>query len=351
MLEEIRTRTLVEDFFNGGAPVIYSGTAQKFDRLSKHLQTFARRSGEKEWGRSLGFVVPKSIRPLQMAVPAYEPNELIEQHSLLTGKTINQMHSLGVYLSSGEVVEDGAIVKIPDIVYQLYVCGGVLPLLTTDVGIREKWGRSSGWVPRRNLYLGVKDAKSARATSSQVAKTLITYYSREYKNQVIAGSAVRAVDSAIALSTVRFNGNSDPELGLKIFPANSTAGLVMERHPLATTAGQQDFVDFLISTGSERQKLAALRMMDKKAGGATVEALALYCIDRNIHYEILADNGENGKDKEEVLIDHVKGAPYALLQALLLTLASTDVEMCGRRGGESFLVELFPKGKKRDLAI
>ena len=347
-----------ETFFRGGKPIIYTGTAWKFSRNSEHLKKFARLSKEKSWGRDLPFEVPLEMQPQQLAVPAVEPNEFINQHALMGGKADNQVRSLRVALDTLAAPSEDVI--IPADLFWLNVEGGVIGVLSSDVGVRELSSSQGKWEPRRNFYLKKKELRSDQITEDQLRAEILGYYANVLGTVAASGELVRAIDSALALTIIKFDrkiddgrvvGSARFPYDHLVFPANSTVGAKFEQHPLADERSRNQFLDMMIAKGKVQEKspVQVLRGLHNIAGAGRVEDLYYFAKWKGRHAEILADNSD-GNGKEATLIDHVKGAPYALLQALLLTLAQPGGE-CGRRASEDFLLQIYPKGKKGELRI
>jgi len=336
-------------------PVMFTGTGWKFKNLSDEWQ---RLLTEKQWRTSeisdmLGLAVISHTAE-QLAIPkVIEPNEMIRQEALVTGKAENQVKALGRVLADPESASDPEVI-VPDWIRARYAQG--LPVqvvfVNTDVGRRDIDGPGKQWVARRNLYLDEHLQKQHH--EGELIKHVLEYWTNEYGD--VQGGPVRLVaDSAMAMTQVVYKRNNGSPHS-RIFPAQSTVGIRMDEQILASPEGRQAAVDFLYEQYKDdprvREKhLSPLAVLHNRAGGFKLEDAHKLALARGIHSEIFA-HGHTDSEKHTGFVRHVEAVPYSLFRALILTLATAhDPEMHNIKGKASSGLRYYPPGKKDLLRL
>lgn len=348
------------EFFT--SPFLYTGTPWKFERISEQYNEFVmQRKWKEEILPLLGQLTVAKIAE-QLAVPAVEPNELIDSGSLMRIKARRQVNSLDIFLKSGERLGKHDDVIMPGWLRKKYLKGEVVDLsfVSTDTSIRELYRsvstdgsvtKTTKWIPRRNFYYKRRrNGGDIEADATELNK----YWISQYSLYGWANEVIRVADSGLAFVQASLQKERAPIFREAV--GNSTSAVRMTGQPLATEVGR-DAYRKLIGNGG-------LKNLDNRAGGVMVEDLRMVAAQMGFSAEILTACSEdegglnqcpvaNGKRciaKFESLMEHLEGAPYALWKAMFYTIAtSEDVDKLFAEMEP--IIDMYPPGLNKLLQV
>lgn len=341
-------------------PYFYTGTLWKLDNLNNSWKALQKSRAWERAERALGIKRPYA-EPEQLAVPAEEPDHLLQQQDLVYGKTINQITVLLAALEEEKPKAKVSEVIIPDTLREQYQSGAFsIAFINTDVGNMHHYEHKP-WNPLRNFYVAPK--LQTVGFESRLAKRLNNYWKEEYVAKLGSENGspyVRSIESGMTLTQIVYqrtkSNNSLPSVRDRIFPGVSSVGLKLERSPLTTNKGRRNVIEFLIESNSNSPKLAqanknALSVTHGRAGGIKTEDLYTVAVSLGIHAELLT-HGSTQDEKMSSLLEHVEGPPLELFRQLILTLAhAPDCELHNVAGVAEFGPKRYPPGMKKHLTL
>lgn len=331
-------------------PYAYTGTRWKLENISNTWNGVTASNSWKKAAKKLN-ISSEFVVPRQIAVPADEPDHLLEQEDLVLGKTVNQIKVLMQQLESPNSKVEGEVI-IPQSIIEMFAQGFLsIAFINTDVGNMHHIGPGK-YYPLRNFYASKKYLLKER--EAKLAKRLDHYWRETYPDKKGSGYS-RVIESGATLTQIIWSRDSNMTYS-RIFPGVSTVGILMEESILSHKKGRENALQFLHEKYLEKDKHRInghnpFAEMNGRAGGMKTEDYVQLALALGIGVEILA-RGSTIEEQMSSLMEHVEGPPFALIQQLILTLANTsNCELHNVEGARSSGPRLYPPGKRGLLTL
>ena len=309
---------MVESFAQ--RPLVYTGTKRKLGWFNYAWESLL---DSKPWKEQ----IPRQTRSLasremeQIAVPAEEPNHLIEQVSLMSIKAWNQGIAL---IEAVTRLDPDTNVIIPEWVEELISHGEAQIVFTAgDVGVRERnLIGNRVFSTSRNYYApaGIR----GNGKIDKLRRHLNQYWRETYAEYGEYDPAIRVLDTSLSLNALTLRWGSLPSM--TIAPGVSTVALYMPRNPLATEKGRRGFMEYLEANNKQNTYLlergwSPLMVVDGRAGAIQTEELGKYCMQIGIDAQFLS-TGDNLDQRFADLEQHGEGVPAPLFRDIILSAAT-----------------------------
>lgn len=346
-IRELEGREVVDLVFD--QQFIVTGTLWKFKTI---VDNFGLLVQKKTHVLSRGIVRP-IIDAKQVPVSVEEKDTMLGTSALIEEKAKDQVSAI----QSGVV--EGKLLGYP-LIELIVQQGGWLATITTDVAGRE--------ADIHDLKTGMLDTTGERSTGKWKRILNLTYSERAKRSKETKlmleeldisikrgyagkhGPMVRALDSTLAITTSHFQprmkqdrqtGRYPPPDSVVVYPARETAGIVMDRHPLADPKLRNAFIERKIELGHQVGKTPkdVLLDFDGRAGWVKAEDLGEFCAEYGVPYELML-NGKTGNLSNDLERFRMlaEGGTYGLLARTIMTILATG----GSRERGKFIVDTAP---------